>query len=494
MNLTALGIFLLFVLITLGITAWASRRSRSISGFYTAGGKVSGLQNGLAFAGDFLSAAALLGVAGLYYSAGLDGILYGLGALIGWPALLYLMADRLRRLGKYTVADVLIINLSERPIRIFVACANLAILAFYMISQVVAAGLLVQLMLGISFAVSTILVGVLMIIYVVFGGMVAATWVQIVKASLLIFSVAVMAILVLARFHFSTEAILATAVAKHGLKIMQPGGLVTSRGEAISLGLSLMFGAAGLPHVLMRFFTVPSIVEARKSAFYATMIIGAFTLMMIVIGYGSIAILSGDPQYMTAAGGLKGGGNMAALHLAHALGGDLLFGFVAAVAFATILAVVSGITLTAAATVSHDLYAQVIHRGQPTEREEMLVSRVAAIVFGVICIGLSFAFKAQNVTFLSVFAYSVAGSATFPLLILSLFWGRLTTAGALAGGVLGLGLALTLLVLGPSVWVAVLHHSHALFPYQYPTIVSMPAAFIAATVVSLLTGPAGRHG
>ena len=442
------------------------------------------MQNGLAFAGDSLSAAALLGVAGLYYAAGLDGILYGLGALIGWPALLFLMADRLRQLGRFTVADVLVRNLDENPVRIFVACANLSILTFYMISQVVAAGLLVQLLLGVDFGVSAVSVGLLMIVYVFFGGMVATTWVQIVKASLLILAVSAMAVLVLARFGFDPNRIFAAAVAKQGIKVMQPGGLVSNTGEALSLGLTLIFGPAGLPHLLMRFFTVPDAAAARKSAFVATMIIGIFTLVMIVIGYGAIAILSGDPEYANPDGGLRGGGNMAALHLAHALGGDLLLGVVAAVAFATILAVVSGITLTAAATVSHDLFARVISKGRQSERNEILVARAATVVFGILGIGLSFAFKDQNVTFLSAFAFSVAASASFPLLFLSLFWPPLTTSGAMAGGICGLVSALVGLILGPAVWVSVLGNPHAIFPYQYPTIVSMPVAFVVAMAVS----------
>jgi cation/acetate symporter len=487
LNATAFGIFLAFVAVTLAITAWAARGSKSRSGFYTASGGISGMQNGLAFAGDSLSAAALLGVAGLYYAAGLDGILYGLGALIGWPALLFLMADRLRRLGRFTVADVLVRNLDEDPIRVFLACANLSILMFYMISQVVAAGLLVQLLLGVSFGVSAIFVGVLMITYVFFGGMVATTWVQIVKASLLILAVSAMAVLVLARFGFDPNRVFAAAVAKQGLKIMRPGGLVSNTGEAISLGLTLIFGPAGLPHLLMRFFTVPDAAAARKSAFVATMIIGAFTLLMIIIGYGAIAIVSGDPLYASASGGLRGGGNMAALHLAHALGGDFLLGVVAAVAFATILAVVSGITLTAAATVSHDLYGRVLRKGRQSERSEIRVARAATIVFGVLGIALSFVFKDQNVTFLSAFAFSVAASASFPLLFLSLFWPRLTTAGALSGGLCGLICALLGLILGPPVWVAVLGYPRAIFPYQYPTIVSMPVAFAVAIAVSKFT-------
>jgi cation/acetate symporter len=489
-NLQALAIFLLFVAMTLVITAWAARRSSTREQFYTAGGSIGGFQNGFAFAGDFLSAAAFLGVAGLYYAAGLDGLVYGLGALIGWPALLFLLADRLRKLGKYTLTDVLQQRLEPRPIRIFAGCANLVVLVFYMLSQMVGAGLLVNLLIGVDFVWSALLVGGLMIVYVVFGGMVATTWVQIIKAALLFGATFALALLTLAHFGFDFEALLAGAVAKHprGEAILAPGGLISSPGAAISLALTLMFGPAGLPHVLMRFFTVPNVREARRSACVATVLIGAFCFLMVVIGYGSIALLTGDPRF-DGPDGLVGGGNMAALHLAQALGGDLFLGLVAAVAFATILAVVAGLTLAAAATVSHDLYAA-LRRRTPSEREELAVSRVAALAFGALGIALSVAFQHENITFLSATAMSIAASATFPVLVLALFWKPLTTAGALAGGGVGLASAVVALVLGPSIWVAVLGHPEPVFPYQYPTILSMPLAFVAAFAVSAFATPA----
>jgi cation/acetate symporter len=486
LNVTAFAIFLSFVAVTLAITAWAARRSTTRGGFYTASGGITGLQNGLAFAGDSLSAAALLGVAGLYYAAGLDGILYGLGALIGWPALLFLMADRLRRLGRFTVADVLVRNLDEDPIRIFLACANLSILMFYMISQVVAAGLLVQLLLGVSFGVSAVFVGLLMIIYVFFGGMVATTWVQIVKASLLILAVSAMAVLVLARFGFDPNRVFAAAVAKQGLKIMRPGGLVSNTGEAISLGLTLIFGPAGLPHLLMRFFTVPDAAAARKSAFVATMIIGAFTLLMIVIGYGAIAIVSGDPAYAAAAGGLKGGGNMAALHLAHALGGDFLLGVVAAVAFATILAVVSGLALAGASAVSHDLYANVFRGAGHSEANEVKVSRIATVALGIVAVILGIVFRTQNVAYMVGLAFAIAASANFPVLLLTMYWRGLTTRGAVAGGMTGLVSAVVLTIMGPSIWVSVLGHPAPAFPIDPPALLTVPLGFLVCWAVSVL--------
>ncbi|MFO1428307.1 MAG: sodium/solute symporter [Steroidobacteraceae bacterium] len=484
-NLPALLIFLALIAATLGITAWSARRSRTREQFYTAGGSISGLQNGFAFAGDFLSAAAFLGVAGLYFSAGLDGVVYGLGALIGWPVLLYLLAERLRRLGRYTLTDVLSSRLEDKPVRAFAAAANLVVLLFYMLSQMVGAGLLIGLLLGIGFVWSVVVVGALMLVYVVFGGMVATTWVQLVKAVLLLIATVVLALLALAAFGFDFERLLAAAVERHPrhLGIMAPGGLIASPGAGLSLALTLIFGPAGLPHVLMRFFTVPSVAEARRSACVATVLIGGFCFLMAVIGYASIALLAGDPQYVGESGALLGGSNMAALHLARALGGDLFLGFVAAVAFATILAVVAGLTLAAAATVSHDLYA-VFRRGAPSENEELTVSRIAAFLFGAVGIVLSVAFQHENITFLSATAMSVAASSTFPVLLLTLFWKPLTTRGAIAGGLAGLSCAVIALVLGPSVWVAVLHHEAPLFPYQYPTIVAMPLAFVVAMVVS----------
>lgn len=494
MNVTAFIVFLAFVVLTLGITTWASRRTSSRSDFYTAGSSITGFQNGLAFSGDFLSAAALLGVAGLYYQAGLDGLFYGLGALIGWPALLFLLADRLRTLGRYTLSDVLSARLSDPRVRVFAAVANLTVLLFYMISQVVAAGLLVDLLLGIDFNTSALIVGVLMIVYVVFGGMVATTWVQITKAVLLLFATLVLAFLVLLHFDFNIPSIFDQAVARHpgGEAIMAPGGLVAGTGAAISLGLTLLVGPAGLPHILMRFFTVPTAAEARRSALVAILFIGAFCFLMVLIGYGAIALLTGDPAYLDETGNMAGGGNMVALHLANALGGNLMLGFMAAVTFATILAVVAGITLAAAATVSHDIYATVIKKGQQGEKEELIVSRIAAVAFGVVCIALSLVFQKENVTFLSVFAFAIAASATFPILLLSLFWNGLTSAGALWGGIIGLLTALIGLVLGPSIWVAVLGHAEPIFPYQYPTILAMPTTFIVAGLVSAITRKSSR--
>ena len=474
MTSAGFAIFAAFVAATLVITAWAARRSGSREQYYTAGGNIGATANGFALAGDFLSAAAFLGVVGLYFSAGLDGLIYGLGALIGWPALLFVIAERLRRLGRFTLTDVLVARFDDTRVRVFSACANLLVLSFYMVSQVVAAGLLVELVAGIDYAVAAVVVGCLMLIYVVFGGMVATTWVQVVKCTLLILAAIAMALLVLGRFEFNVEFLARAAISNHpkGAAIMAPGGLIQGAGAGLSLALALMFGPAGLPHVLMRFFTVSNPAAARRSACVATVLIGLFCFLIAVVGYGAIALLP------NAAG--KGGDNMVAVSLAGLLGGDLFFGFVAAAAFATILAVVSGLTLAAAATVSHDLY-EVVRRDRPvSEKLELFVSRAAALTFGAVCIALSLAFREQNITFLSATALSVAASATFPVLLLAMYWPGLTANGAIAGGLVGLGSALAAIILGPLVWVSVLRHGAPLFPYQYPTILSMPLAFLAA--------------
>ncbi len=489
MNTPAVLVFAVLVAATLAITAWASRRSGSRTQFYTAGGSITGVQNGFAFAGDFLSAAGLLGVAGLYVAAGLDGLVYGLGAIIGWPALLYLMADRMRRLGRYTLTDVLAHRFDTRAVRIYSAVGNLIVLAFYMIAQMVGAGVLVAALTGLGFTGSVLLVGGLMLIYVVFGGMVATTWVQIIKAGLLIGTSAVLTVMVLARFDFSLGAMFGEAVARHpaGVAIMAPGALLGGFGGALSLILSLTLGPAGLPHILMRFFTVPDVIEARRSAMTATALIGAFVVMMVVMGYGAIALLAADPAYTTAPGVLRGGSNMAVLHLADALGGTLLLGVVSAVAFATILAVVAGLTLAAAATVSHDLYGQLIRRGRQSEADELRVSRIAALVFGAVCIAASIGFQNENINLLTVFAMSVAASALFPILVLALYWQGLTAAGVVIGGTAGLLAAVAGLVLGPGIWVAVLKHPAAIFPYQYPTIAALPLTVAVAWAVSRAT-------
>jgi cation/acetate symporter len=493
-NVSTLIVFLMFLGATLAITAWASRRSSTRSDFYVAGGQISGVQNGIAFAGDYMSAATLLGISGLYFTVGFDGFVYNLLGIVGWPVLLFLLAERLRVLGRFTLTDVLVWRLEHRSVRLFAGCANLTVLVFYMVSQMVGAGALANLLLGLDYTTSTIVVGSLMTVYVIFGGMVATTWVQIIKALLLLLAAAVLAILVLATFDFELSRIFATAQENHplGAAIMGPSSAL-GVGATISLTLTLMFGPAGLPHIMMRFFTVPNVQEARKSAAIATAIVAGFSLMMIVIGYGTIAILSGDPRYTDGPSSLIGGSNMASLYLADALGGSVFLGIISAVALATILAVVSGLTIAAAATVSHDLVRALFPRLEIDERRELKLSRISVCAFAVTGIALSIVFRDQNITFLSVIAFSIAASATFPVLMLSLFWKRLTVTGVLCGGFAGLISAIVLLVLGPSVWEAVFGFTEPPFPYQYPTIVSMPLAFLVAIFTSMVTHQGRFH-
>lgn len=362
LNIQAIVMFLLFVGATLYITYWASKRTRSRQDYYTAGGRITGLQNGLAIAGDFMSAASFLGISALVYTSGYDGLIYSIGFLIGWPIILFLIAERLRNLGRYTFADVASYRLKQKPIRTLSACGSLVVVALYLIAQMVGAGKLIQLLFGLNYHIAVILVGILMVLYVLFGGMLATTWVQIIKAVLLLSGASFMALMVMKSVNFDFNTLFAEAVKVHpkGIAIMSPGGLVSDPISALSLGLALMFGTAGLPHILMRFFTVHDAKEARKSVFYATGFIGYFYILTFIIGFGAILLVSGNPAFKDATGALLGGTNMAAVHLANAVGGNFFLGFISAVAFATILAVVAGLTLAGASAVSHDLYASVI--------------------------------------------------------------------------------------------------------------------------------------
>jgi cation/acetate symporter len=492
-NYEAIVMFLAFVLLTLGITFWAARRTKSAKDFYAAGGGITGFQNGLAIAGDYMSAASFLGIAGLVYASGFDGLIYSVGWLVGWPIVLFLIAERLRNLGKYTFADVASYRFQQTPIRTLSACGSLATVTFYLIAQMVGAGKLIQLLFGLDYLVAVVIVGVLMIGYVTFGGMLATTWVQIIKAVMLLSGASFMAFMILAKFSFSPEAMFQAAVNIHpkGLAIMSPGALVTDPVSAISLGMALMFGTAGLPHILMRFFTVSNAKEARKSVFYATGFIGYFYILTFIIGFGAIVLIlspdaSGAYPFLTAApaAGVKaaittviGGTNMAAIHTAHAVGGNLFYGFISAVAFATILAVVAGLTLAGASAVSHDLYASVFAKGRANEQDEIRVSKITTVVIGIVSIILGVAFENQNVAFMVGLAFVIAASANFPILLMSMFWGKMTTRGAVIGGTIGLVSAVTMLVLGPTVWKAVLGHPTAIFPYDNPGLFSILLSF-----------------
>ena len=487
LNWHAIGMFLVFVLFTFGVTRWAARRTRSASDFYTAGGGMSGFQNGLAIAGDMISAASFLGISAMMFLNGYDGLLYALGVLAGWPIILFLIAERLRNLGKYTFADVVSYRLEQTPVRLTSAFGTLTVALMYLVAQMVGAGKLIELLFGIDYLYAVMLVGVLMVFYVTFGGMLATTWVQIIKAVMLLFGTTFMAFMVLKHFGFSTEAMFAGATAVHakGNAIMAPGGLLSNPIDAISLGLGMMFGTAGLPHILMRFFTVSDAKEARKSVFYATGFIGYFYLLLIIVGFGAIVMVGTDPAFRDASGAIIGGGNMIAVHLAQAVGGNLFLGFISAVAFATILAVVAGLALSGASAVSHDLYACVMRKGQATEQQEIRVSRIATLCIGVLAIILGLLFESQNIAFLSGLVLAIAASVNFPVLFLSMYWKGLTTRGAVTGSLAGLVSAIVLLILSPAVWVNVLHHDKALFPYSNPALFSMSLAFFSAWVFSV---------
>ncbi len=450
---TSITFFFLFVAVTLGITYWAAKRTRTTKEFYAAGRSITGFQNGLALAGDYMSAASFLGIAGLVSTKGYDGLIYSVGWLVGWPIIMFLIAEPLRNLGKYTFADVVAYRLKQRPIRAAAAAGSLVTVLFYLIAQMVGAGTLIKLMFGLPFELALVIVGTLMILYVIFGGMLATTWVQIIKAVLLLGGATVLVLLTLGQVGFSYGELFskASTATSLGQKFLEPGGLVTNPVDAFSLGLALMFGTAGLPHILMRFYTVPDAKEARKSVFFATGFIGYFYILTVTIGFGA-AVLVGQKIIM----GIDAGGNMAAPLLAEALGGTFFLGFLAAVAFATILAVVAGLTLAGASALSHDLYVGVIRRGQSAEKEEVKVAKIATVCLGITAIILGMLFKGQNVAFMVGLAFAVAASANFPALLMSIMWKKFTTRGAVASIYTGLTLAVVLIVLSPTVWIDVI--------------------------------------
>lgn len=496
-NITAIIMFFIFVAATLGITFWAARRTRSTKDFYAAGGSISGFQNGLAIAGDFMSAASFLGISGLVFASGFDGLIYSIGFLVGWPIILFLLAERLRNLGKYTFADAVSYRLKPIPIRSLSACGTLAVVLLYLIAQMVGAGKLIQVLFGLEYYLAVIIVGILMIFYVTFGGMLATTWVQIIKAVLLLCGASFIAVMVMAKMDFSFEVLFTSAVNIHdkGIDIMSPGGLVSDPISAISLGMALIFGTAGLPHILMRFFTVPDAREARKSVFYATGFIGYFYILTFIIGFGAIVMLINNPQFLDPeTGGIIGGNNMAAVHLSQAVGGEMFLGFISAVAFATILAVVSGLTLSGASAISHDLYASLIRHGEAQEGEEVRVSRIATVLLGIMAIILGIIFEKQNVAYMVGLAFAIAASVNFPILFLSMYWQRLTTRGAFVGGSIGLLTAVLCMLFGPTIWVDILGNAEALFPYKHPALFSVTAAFLFIVIVSKLdTSESGRQ-
>ncbi|MFZ1641217.1 MAG: cation acetate symporter [Candidatus Contendobacter sp.] len=489
-NIHAIVMFFIFVMMTLGITYWAAKRTKTASDYYSAGGGITGTQNGLAIAGDYMSAATLLGLTSLTYFQGFDGYIYCICFYVGWPFIMFIMAERLRNLGKFTFADITSYRLDQRQVRTVAAIGSLTVVVFYLIAQMVGAGQLIKLLFGLDYWIAVVIVGVLMVVYVTFGGMIATTWVQIIKACLLLGGGTLVMLLAFSQFGFNFETLATKAVenSKKGLALMGPGSLLSDPVTAVSLSLGLMFGTAGLPHILMRFFTVPNAKEARKSVFIATLCVGFFFTVVAIMGLAAITIVGTNPQYFEGGqlgGKLLGGGNMPAMHLAHAVGGNMMLGFLSAVAFATILAVVSGLALAGASAISHDIYANVIRKGQATESEEVRVSKRSSLFLGVLAVLLGIAFEKQNVAFMVGLAFGVAASCNFPVLILSMYWKGLTTRGAIWGSIAGLVAAVLIVVLSKAVWVVVLGNKDPLFPYEQPAIFSMPIAFFFAWLGSV---------
>jgi cation/acetate symporter len=487
LNPVAIIMFLVFVAITLGISYWASRRTQTSKDFYTAGGDISGLQNGTAIAGDFMSAASFLGITGLMFVGGFDALVLAIGAFAGWPIMMFLLAKRVRNLGSFTFTDVVSMRLDRRPIRIVAILGTIVVVLLYLIAQMVGAGKLIELLFGLPYEVAVISVSVLVLAYVTFGGMLATTWVQIVKAVLLLTGVTIIAFLVLMETGFSLDTLFAQAAANHpkGEAILSPGVLFDDPIQITTIMVSMLFGILGLPHILMRLFTVPSMQEAKKSVFYASLFMGYFYLALIVVGFGTVIFLYNNPAFFSADGKLFGGTNMAAIHLASAVGGDLLTGFMSAVSFATILAVVAGLTVSGAAAISHDLYAEVLCDGEPDSRKELQLTRITTVAIGVIAIFLGILFQDENVAFIATMPMVVAASVNFPILFLSLFWPGLTTRGAILGALVGLVSSVGLIVVGPQVWVSVLGFEEALFPYNYPALFTMPLAILTTWIVSV---------
>ena len=480
-NAVAMAFFFVFISITLAITFWAARRTKTTEHFYAAGRTISAGQNGFALAGDYMSAASFLGIAGLVSTTGFDGLIYSTGWLVGWPVVLFLIAEPLRNLGRYTFADVVAIRLRQTPVRIAAALGTLSTVTLYLIAQMVGAGGLIRLMFGFSYEHAIIMVGIVMIGYVLFGGMIATTWVQIVKAVLLMSGALLLALLVLLRFHMSPAALFAAAAERYGAGVLAPGKLVSNPLDAISLGMALMFGTAGLPHILMRFYTVPDARAARTSVFVATGLIGLFYLLTFILGFGAMVLIGPD-----AIRAVDKGGNMAAPLLAELLGGTPFLGFIAAVAFATILAVVAGLTLSGAAALSHDLWVSVVRKGRADAGEQLRVARIATLALGIVAVGLGITCKGQNVAFMVSLAFAIAASANFPALVLAIFWRRYTTAGAVTSMAIGTVSTLALIYLSPTIQVDILEQGSAWFPLKNPALVTIPLSFLAGVLVSLL--------
>ena len=480
---------------TLYISYWASRRTKSSSDFYTAGGKISGLQNGTAIAGDFMSAASFLGITGLIFLGGFDGLVLAIGAFTAWPLLLFLFARRVRNLGSFTFVDVISQRLERTRIRLVAIGGTIVVVLLYLIAQMVGAGKLIELLFGLPYEVAVFSVAALVLVYVTFGGMLATTWVQIIKAILLTIGVTMVAFLVLAESGFSLGALFRLAIEQHPRQadIMAPGVLFQDPVQVATIMVSMLFGTLGLPHILMRLFTVPDMVEAKKSAFYASLFMGYFYLTLVVIGFGAVAYVWGNPAFYSGDGELLGGNNMAAIHLSTAVGGDVLTGFMSAVTFATILAVVAGLTVAGAAAISHDLYAEVLCRGRPSARMELRLTRLTTLAIALIAVALGILFQKENVAFIATMPMVVAASVNFPILLLCLYWPGLTTRGAVYGALVGLVSSVALIIIGPQVWVSVLGFDRPLFPYDYPALFTLPLALAIMWLLSVSDRSARGH-
>ncbi|ARJ57222.1 cation/acetate symporter ActP [Campylobacter cuniculorum] len=479
LNITAVVMFILFVLATLIITYFANKKTHSTEAFFTAGGGISGFQNGLAIAGDYMSAAAFLGLTALIFSYGFDSLIYPVGWTIAWPVILFLIAERFRNLGKFTFTDVIALRLEEKPIRIVAALSTLTIVILYLIAQMVGAGQLIQTLFGLPYSLAVVFVGILMMCYVIFGGMHATTWVQIIKASLLLGGTTLMALMILYMSNFDLKYYFDLAINNHpkGADIMKAGVFFKDPIATFSLGLAVTFGTAGLPHILMRFFTVKNASEARKSAFFATGFIAYFFLLMFVLGFGAIAFVLGDPQYVDEAGKFTGATNMVVIILAEVLGGNVLLAFISAVSFATILAVVSGLCISGAGAIAHDLYTQTFKSGKADGKTQMAVSKIATIILGVLSIVLGFVFENINVAFMVGLIFGIAGSVNFPIILLCIYWKGLTSRGVFLGGLLGLLAVVSFVFLSPSMWEKTFGLKNAIFPYDHPAIFSIPLTF-----------------
>jgi cation/acetate symporter len=487
LNQTAIVMFLLFVVATLFITWRASKATTTSSTFYNAGGQITGAQNGMAIAGDFMSAASFLGITGLMFIGGFDGLILSLGAFGAWPVLMFLFAKRVRNLGSFTFIDVISQRLDRNPIRLVTAFSTIVIVVMYLIAQMVGAGKLIQLLFGLPYELALVIVSGLVLGYVAFGGMLATTWVQIIKAILLLTGVTLIALLLLTKLDFSFSALLKQATENHpkGEAILSSGVIFNDPIQILTIQISMLFGTVGLPHILMRLFTVPDMRQAKLSAYYASLFIGYFYIALLVLGFGAIALVYNTPAFFDSNGALIGGSNMAAIHVASAVGGDVLTGFMSAVCFATILAVVAGLTLSGAAAISHDVYAEVLKQGKPDPATELRLTRISVFLIGLAAVLLGIAFQNENVAFIATIPMVVSASVTFPMLLLSLFWSGLTTRGAIGGALVGLVSSIVLIVLGPQVWVSVLGNEQALFPYDYPALFTMPLSFVVMFFMSM---------